>query len=161
MVARGKRQGNRNVQFFRKAPVRPRCSTAFPALRPLAPSRRPLARGSFKPLQAMNDETRWIWPFLRSKQSQPAVHRRPSLGLSTVSWHASTSAWYLSPSRWCTHSGPHSNGASTGQRICTCIWLEFRQNVKELLYPELLTGQLQTWSEVVGGGLALPAAAKA
>ena len=36
MVARGARQGNRNVQFFRKAPVRPRCATAFPALRPLS-----------------------------------------------------------------------------------------------------------------------------
>ena len=46
MVARGARQGNRSVQFFREAPVRPRSATAFPALRPLAPSRRPLARGS-------------------------------------------------------------------------------------------------------------------
>ena len=41
MVARGARQRNRSA-------------TAFPALRPLAPSRRALARGSFTPSQTQN-----------------------------------------------------------------------------------------------------------
>ena len=58
-------------------------------------------------------------------------------------------------------SGPLSNGVSTGQRICTFIWLELRRSVRVQLYPEQRTGRLQTWFEVVVEGSAHPDAAKA
>ena len=46
----GGRGNKRGTQFYRRTPLRPQPLTAFPGLRPLAPFRRPLTRGKFKPL---------------------------------------------------------------------------------------------------------------
>ena len=57
MGGSGGRGGKRGVQFFRRAPLRPQCLSAFPGLRPLAPARRPLSRGKFKPLNLAEQRT--------------------------------------------------------------------------------------------------------